>query len=532
MEWLARTEAMEGSLYMSGTAGSPSVGAEAAWRGLSALCSHRGDRPTGAQLAAQIARDATASQSMLAIRNFLHEILVDARNDPDGDRVVADVSELFTELQATTLTAILRAEGEPIRRGEFVEAAALRLSVPSLLRVSASLASALDRPYPGPVRGCVKRLAHRAIALPPPANEQVEEILRTLARRLFLQWTTAKRAYTSQAFETIVDKPEKRIAGRATPEAERVVEMAIECDCLGGAVWAALHEVVEEGGVARVIDMVKTAPDGCDAAAAIMKRIGTASELRTLLRAEPFDGAAVDALLRGMGISAANVLLEELVESTARLTRRYLMERLAKFGPQIAGLVEGRLKDQRWFVQRNMLALLRAAKCPAETPLTVKFLQHRDARVRREAVLWCMETPTMRDEALVAGLSDRDPSVLRPALQASRSLLPGAAVPALAKRMLDADFPPEFRVLSINLMARSGSVLALEALLHYAQNGKTLMGKPRLAPKSPEMRAALSALARSWSNERRAGELLHQARRSRDSEVVAAVEQIREEVAA
>jgi hypothetical protein len=523
---------MEGSLYMSGTAGSPKVGAEAAWRGLSALCGYRGERPTGAQLAGQIARDATASQSMLAVRNFLHEILVDARSDPDGEPVVADVSELVTELQATTLTAILRAESEPNRRAEFVDAAAERLSVPALLRVSASLASALDRPYPGAVRGCVKRLAHRAIALPAPANEQVAEILRTLLRRLFRQWTTAKRTHSNQAFDTFLEKPEKRATGRSAPEAERVVEMAIECDCLGGAVWSALTEVVEEGGVARVIDMVKTAPDGSDAAAAIMKRIGTPAELRTLLRAEPFDGAAVDALLRGMGLSAANVMLEELVESTARLTRRYLMERLAKFGPEIAGLIEGRLKDQRWFVQRNMLALLRAAKCSAESALASKFLQHKDARVRREAVLWCMETPAMRDEALVAGVSDRDPSVLRPALQVARSHMPGSAVPALAKRMLDADFPPEFRVLAINLMARSGSVLALEALLHYAQNGKTLMGKPKIAPKSPEMLAALAAIARGWSSERRAAELLNQARRSRDSEIVAAVEQIREEAAA
>jgi hypothetical protein len=76
----------------------------------------------------------------------------------------------------------------------------------------------------------------------------------------------------------------------------------------------------------------------------IMRRIGTPQELRSLLRSEPLDGAAVDTLLRGMGIAAVSVLLEELVESQARLTRRYLMERLSRFGGRMdwVGLGSGK----------------------------------------------------------------------------------------------------------------------------------------------------------------------------------------------
>jgi hypothetical protein len=299
--------------------------------------------------------------------------------------------------------------------------------------------------------------------------------------------------------------------------------MAIECGASGSGVWTALHEVVEDGGTGSVIDRIKMAPEDSATAAAVMKRIGTPQELRRLLRTDPFDGAAVDALLRGLGISAAKVMLEELVESTQRLTRRYLMERLARFGPEIRPLVEGRLKDQRWFVQRNMIALMRSSKCLADSPTVDRFMVHKDARVRREAVLWALENPATRDEVLARSLSDPDAAVLRPSLQSARGGLPAVAVPVLARRLLDADFPPEFRVLSINLLGRSGNVLALEALLHFSQNGKTLFGKPRLAPKSPEMIAALSAIARSWPAERRAAALLAQASKMKDSDVAGAL---------
>jgi hypothetical protein len=288
-------------------------------------------------------------------------------------------------------------------------------------------------------------------------------------------------------------------------------------------VWTALHEVVEDGGTGSVIDRIKMAPEDSATAAAVMKRIGTPQELRRLLKSEPFDGAAVDALLRGLGIAAAKVMLEELVESTQRLTRRYLMERLARFGPEIRPLIEGRLKDQRWFVQRNMIALMRSAKCLADSPTVDRFMAHKDARVRREAVLWALENPATRDEVMARALGDADPSVLRPSLQSARSGLPAVAVPVLARRLLDADFPPEFRVLSINLLGRSGNVLALEGLLHFAQNGKTLFGKPRLASKSPEMIAALSAIARSWPGERRAAALLVQAQKMKDTDIADAL---------
>jgi hypothetical protein len=153
-----------------------------------------------------------------------------------------------------------------------------------------------------------------------------------------------------------------------------------------------------------------------------------------------------------------------------------------------------------------------------------RFLTHVDARVRREAVQLLLSNPQAADDALMAGLKDADKAVLRAALQAARARLPEAAVPVLAQRVVeDVGFPPEFRVMALHILGRSASSLALDALLAFAQGGKSILGRPKLANKSPEMLAALSGLARGWSHDRRAKGLIDAAVRCRDAQITAAV---------
>jgi hypothetical protein len=66
-------------------------------------------------------------------------------------------------------------------------------------------------------------------------------------------------------------------------------------------------------------------------------------------------------------------------------------------------------------------------------------------------------------------------------------------------------------------------MLALEALLRFVMGGTSLWGKPKLAPKSPEMLIALSGLARAWPNERRASVLIALAQESKDPDIAKAV---------
>jgi hypothetical protein len=119
-----------------------------------------------------------------------------------------------------------------------------------------------------------------------------------------------------------------------------------------------------------------------------------------------------------------------------------------------------------------------------QVPL-VQYSTHADARVRREVAQLMFQNPLERDKAIIAALRDNDVNLLKVGLKAARTHLPEAAVPILAKRVFETGFPPEFRTTVLQLLGRSTSVLALEALLRFVVGGTTLMGKPKLATKSP-----------------------------------------------
>jgi hypothetical protein len=226
-----------------------------------------------------------------------------------------------------------------------------------------------------------------------------------------------------------------------------------------------------------------------------------------------------------MGATATDSLLEELTMSTSRVTRRGILDRLAGLGAGIGPAVTERLMtEQRWFVIRNMLHVLREAGCAVQNVALPTFQNHSDARVRREAMLLLFQDPIARDRAITNGLKDTDPYMIRAALREARNGLPDVAVPVLGKRIMETDYPPELRVPAIHLLGRSKSVLALDALLRYVFGGTTLLGKPKLAAKSPEMIAALRGLARTWPHERRAKPLLEQAAASGDPQITAALE--------
>src|SRR5207253_10344891 len=174
-----------------------------------------------------------------------------------------------------------------------------------------------------------------------------------------------------------------------------------------------------------------------------------------------------------------------------------------RMGPGIAPVVIARLGDPRWYVTRNMLALLEdlaplPAGCSAAT-----YLRHADPRVRWQAVKVQIKLPAERDAALALGLQDPDPRTLRLALGLAVALqsCPDAAVPALAGRALDRALPPDVRTLAVRALGYARAPAALEALLRLASAGRTLFGREKLAPQSAEPVAALAGLATGGHHE-------------------------------
>jgi hypothetical protein len=411
---------------------------------------------------------------------------------------------------------------EVLDRKRTLQSAATSLSPASLVPLTEAAGQAFEMPLSQPLLELVQKLSREAETLPEPSRATADQSFRGLVDHLVERWSESQVNAGAMSFADLFGE-QTRAKSSLAPESMRVIALSLETGAIGTVVWASVKEQGRtEKGTRDLITMVTRAPS-TRAAEMITEQLISPNRLITLLHEEPIDFDAVDMVVRRLGREATKPLLDELVEATNRATRRAIMDRLVSIGPEIGNLVQERLNDNRWYVIRNMISLLRECGCEIDQSLLDRFASHDDPRVRREMLQLRMENPALRSNALVTALMDKDKGVLRAAMQAARSEFPPNAVASLAKRVLESDFPPEFRVMALYLLGKSGNVAALDALLAYASGGKTLLGKIKLANKTPEMLAALSGLARSWSNERRARELLDVAEKSRDDQILNAL---------
>jgi hypothetical protein len=181
-------------------------------------------------------------------------------------------------------------------------------------------------------------------------------------------------------------------------------------------------------------------------------------------------------------------------------------------------LVMQGLNDQRWYVRRNMLALLNEKSAFSEAVSLAPHARDRDPRVRREALLLWLRSPTDRDRALAIALSDPDERILRAAVKEARQRCPDSAVPVITRRLQE-DLPADLRAHLVRLLESARGSNALDALLRIVAPSKSFLGRPRLAASSPAVLAALSVLATSWSSDPRAAAVLKRARKAPESDI-------------
>ena len=177
------------------------------------------------------------------------------------------------------------------------------------------------------------------------------------------------------------------------------------------------------------------------------------------------------------------------------------------------------LADDRWFVQRNMLRLLDDISWWPEGFSPTPFSLHPDARVRREALKLRLKMPAEHDEAVCGALPEDDEPLVRLALTAALQRCPEHAIALIARKVADRNLPPGLLTLGIQVLGKSRSRLAMDALLGLAVQPKTWWRRGGLAAKSPEMLAALRALAHGWSSQAPVVAVLAMAAQSSDPEI-------------
>jgi len=309
-------------------------------------------------------------------------------------------------------------------------------------------------------------------------------------------------------------------AAEAYPtEPERIAAMGLELDLDAAPVLEAVDRVVVEGRALRLIEALEEMPTTSMAAGRMWERVATPEFVRQLATQDPPDFKTLDRLVFRVGSPAADPLLDALAVAESRGARRGFLGLLARLGPAIAPLVVTRLDDPRWYVTRNLLALLEELGDLPPSFGPARWLAHTDARVRFQALKLHLKLPAEHGAALITALQDSDPRVVRLALASVQHGCPASVVPHVARRAADGMAPGDLRVLAIRALGGSKAPAARDTLLELTQGGRSFLGREKLPPKSPELLAALRALAAGWAGNASARRVLARAAASKDPDI-------------
>jgi hypothetical protein len=163
-------------------------------------------------------------------------------------------------------------------------------------------------------------------------------------------------------------------------------------------------------------------------------------------------------LIGVLGATMIDSLLEVLAEESDMAARKALVELISTNARGYIPELGARLGDRRWFLVRNVVAILGSTKSPEALNYLQRTLRHPDARVRRETIrgLAAIRVPSA-DTMLLSGLTDDDPQNVQMAARFLGSFGCRAAVPALleaARGEGRGSRVPATRVQAIEALAR------------------------------------------------------------------------------
>ncbi|MFW6193253.1 MAG: hypothetical protein ACOC83_07180, partial [Gemmatimonadota bacterium] len=283
---------------------------------------------------------------------------------------------------------------------------------------------------------------------------------------------------------------------------ERVLKMGLELDEPADYVRDAAEQMLAAERFGALAEMLERVPDDHGLARRLWNRMSERETVVRILESDPPGFPLLEQLLDVAGVELAPPLLDALSSqrSESRVYWRKVFNLLLEIGEPVIELVPRRLDDDRWYVRRNMLALLRELPGRPESFSALPLLDDEDARVRAEALSLALEDAEERDPALVAGLRDGDTRMVGLALSAAESDCPEAAVPPLAEMAGDPDQASSHRLRAVRLLAHADGPEALRALQDLVWQRKWLFWR-EIAPGSPLVVQALEAMRDGWSDE-------------------------------
>ena len=465
---------------------------------------------------------------------YLLQIAEELKNQPAADHgaLRRRTAKLIRALRPDTLQRLVTMGGNVSQRRAFVVSATTGMAMDSVVKILKAAAQASGQTIShGLVRMLSKLASHAETGLE-QTRPIAEHELREQVDGLLSGWELADPspdayAKTLQHLATTVSSTAASDDAHAKYEVDplHVVQTAIEVGGSGSLVARAIDRAIDAGHLEALRTLLSSLPPGSDATAELLRQgLSGPRALAVLVAQEPLDLQALDALLPSITVEGYEVLLDALITTESRGTRRKLLERLAPTDLDVAPIIVARLQDDRWYVQRNLLLLLeRLRRVPAGFDVS-PWTQHEDARVRYHGLSIQLNLEAEREMALRAALSDSDERVTRLGLVACQDSCPRPLIPTVASLATNTQASQEVRMIAVKALGACRDRQALETLLLLVHGGTTWLGRPKLAARSPVVLAGLRALSGTWSGDADARRLIDLARQSSDREFRQAVE--------
>lgn len=444
-----------------------------------------------------------------------------------GAEVVAlqkRISTLVGGLDEETRRRLLTMGGDSLQRRKFILDAAQGMALDAVMELVKAAADANGQNISHSMLRLLTKLAVNADQGPVQTRTQADAELREQVGRLVSDWDLEDPnpdAYRLALERMASEAPVFAGIDQHPCEPERLIAMGFEIEMLGEPVWRAADDILERADFTPLLDLLDAAPPGW-MREALWHYVASPARLHAVLQRHPVNFGLVHRLVTRMRLAAAEPLLDAIEQADDR-TASALLDIVAGMGVDIGTFVASRLASARWPLLRTYLAVLgRLSEWPVGSSPR-DFVRHPDSAVRREAFRILMKTSTTRDDAITQALSDGDDRIVRLAMGAAMNNCPPQAVTLLTERANDDALSPDLRALAVRVLSSAKSTETVQWLVDRTLGRKRFFFRRPLAAKSPEMLAALSGLAASWSDHPLARPVLALARKSSDPEIIGAI---------
>jgi hypothetical protein len=442
--------------------------------------------------------------------------------------VAARLREVLEQVEPGTLTELLKSEVDPVRKRILLAQGVDALPVSAVTDWIEAAARSEGKSLSSHLLLLFKKLAAQTRRRRDAGADEGGEPIREAARKLVEDWTyEAEGTATHSALLAQIsayDDASAQVDGGGAAGADRIVQIALETNVCGPDVIAAVNQLIEEKRLSLLYGFLDEAQVAKKAGPMITEHLLEPETVRRVLLGEPIEVDGAQQMLQRCELPQAEAILDVLAISESEATRRLLLDRLRELGESVRDLLIARLPGAPWYTQRHLLSLLADQPNPPDDLAFDAYTHHEEAALRLEAYRLMTRLPARREAAIHDALSDKDPRVIRGALELAAAGMARRTHPRLLQLVEQADEGSDVRIRGIPLLVHLTLPGARDLLLSITRRrkGAFMFRRWVLAPRSAEMLAALRVLAVRWATDPEAKRVLALGASSGDPHVVAA----------